>query len=286
MLALVLGIVGAIASDALDTTFSDADEVSTRMHLDVLGTLPEVRHLASRVQDPGNSLTSVSRRSAEMSMRYEEAVRMLRNAVGLAGTGHVLGTLLITSATPGEGKSTTAAHLAAACSQAGKKVLLIDADLRRPSLHKKFEIAKKIGLSDVLAHRILPVDVIVEVGVPGLFVMPAGPPMLNAADLISLGFAGVLNQTSRNFDLVIVDAPPMLGVSETQELSHMVDGVLLVAKADSTSARELGDALEVLSRSRANVLGVVMNHVKVSSLRGFGHYYHQPESDETAGAES
>ncbi len=286
VLSLVLGIFGAIAADALDTTFSDADEVSTRMHLDVMATLPEVRHLREKVEDQGNSIVPVSARSIEMNMRYEEAVRMLRNAIGLAGANHALGTLLITSSGPGEGKSTTAAHLAAAFAQAGKKVLLVDADLRRPSLHKKFDITKKIGLSDVLAHRILPVDVIVEVNVPGLFVMPAGPAMLNAADLISQGFAGVLNQTARNFDLVIVDAPPMLGASETQELSHMVDGVLVVTKADSTSARELGDTLTVLTRSRANVLGVVMNEVKSSRLKGFGYYYQSQQAEEKTEAAS
>ncbi len=286
VLSLVLGVFGAIAADALDTTFSDADEVSTRMRMDVMATLPEVRHLREKVEDQGHSILPVSARSIEMNMRYEEAVRMLRNAIGLAGANHALGTLLITSSGPGEGKSTTAAHLAAAFAQAGKKVLLIDADLRRPSLHKKFDITKKIGLSDVLAHRILPVDVIVEVNVPGLFVMPAGPAMLNAADLISQGFAGVLNQTARNFDLVIVDAPPMLGVSETQELSHMVDGVLVVTKADSTSARALGDTLTVLSRSRANVLGVVMNGVKASSLRGFGYYYQSQQAEKKTGSAS
>jgi len=283
ILALVLGVIGAIAADALDTTFSDADEVSARLRMDVMGVLPEVRRLSAVVEEPqSNGLTNFSSRSAELSMRYEEAVRMLRNSIGLAGTSHAIGTLLITSAGPGEGKTTTAAHLAAAFAQAGKKVLLIDADLRRPSLHKKFEITKKLGLVDVLAHRISPVDVIVEVNVPGLFVMPAGPAMLNAADLISLGFAGVLNQVSRNFDLVIVDAPPMLGVSETQEVSSMVDGVLVIAKAESTSARALAETLTMLNRSRANVLGIVMNQVKFSSLKGFGYYYHQNRQDDSA----
>jgi capsular exopolysaccharide synthesis family protein len=285
VLALVLGVMGAIAADALDTTFSDADEVSGRMNLEVMVTLPEVRRLSVRVEDQSNALTNFSGRSAEMNMRYEEAVRMLRNAIGMAGATKPLRTVLITSPGSGEGKSTTAAHLATACAQAGKKVLLIDADLRRPSLDKKFDITRKIGLVDVLAHRILPVDVIVEVNVPGLFLMPAGPSMLNAADLISLGFAGVLNQVAPNFDLVLVDAPPMLGVSETQELATMVDGVLVIAKADSTSARALGETWASLTRSRANVLGVVMNQVKLSSLKGFGYYDKQYRQKEGAGTE-
>ncbi len=286
LLSLMLGVVGAIAADSLDTTFSDADEVSSRMRMNVMGTLPEVRRLGVKLDEPSNSLAVFSSRSAEMSMRYEEAVRMLRNALTLAGTGHALGTLLVTSPGPGEGKSTTAAHLAAACAQAGKKVLLIDADLRRPTLAKKFDVAKKIGLSDVLAHRILPVDVIVEVQIPGLFLMPAGPAMLNAADLISMGFAGVLNQVSRNFDLVIVDTPPVLGFSETQELATMVDGTLLITKADSTSARALSETVEALRRGHANILGIVMNQVRVSSLKGFGYYYQAPHDGEELGVHS
>jgi capsular exopolysaccharide synthesis family protein len=285
VLALILGILGALGADALDTTFSDADEVSARLRTEVMGTLPDVRRLSAKVDDQVNTLTGVPGRSAEMSVRYEEAIRMLRSAIALAGTNHALGTLLITSSGPGEGKSTTAAHLAAACAQAGKKVLLIDADLRRPALHKTFDIVKTIGLSDVLAHRILPVDVIVEVNVPGLFVMPAGPAVLNAADLISLGFSSVLNQVSRNFDLVIVDAPPMLGLSETQELATMVDGVLVVTKADSTSAKALAETLAALARGRANLLGVVMNQVKFASLKGFGYYYQQRPQDDGTGAQ-
>jgi capsular exopolysaccharide synthesis family protein len=282
VLALLLGVLGALATDAFDTTFSDADEVSARMRLEVLSTLPEARRLAVKVDSQTGMVPSAYGRGAEMSVRYEEAIRMLRNSIGLAGMQQPLRTLLITSSGAGEGKSTTAAHLGAACAQAGKKVLLIDADLRRPSLHKKFGVTKKIGLADILAHRISPVDVIVEVNVPGLFLMPAGPPMLNAADLISLGFAGVLTQASRNFDLVIVDAPPMLGLSETQELATMVDGVLLLAKADGTSAKALGETMSALIRCRAKVLGVVMNQVKFSRLKGFGYYdqTHAPSEPE------
>jgi succinoglycan biosynthesis transport protein ExoP len=270
-LALLLGMFGALAADALDTTFSDAEEVSARLRLQVLGTLPDVRRLGAKVNNETSPPTGTDGRGADVSAHYEESIRMLRNSIGQAAMRQSLRTVLITSAGVGEGKSTTAAHLAAACAQAGKKVLLIDADLRHPSLHKKFEIDKKLGLADILAHRIAPVDVIVEVGVPGLFLMPAGPPMLNASDLISLGFAGVLNDVSRNFDLVIVDAPPMLGLSETQELATVVNGVVLIAEADGTSAAALAETLSALSHCRANVLGIVMNRVKFSRLKGFGY---------------
>src|SRR5581483_1148472 len=194
LLALVLGVLGAIAADALDTTFSDGAEVSARMQLEVMGILPDARLSRTKGDAATTALSTLHSRSTAVGADYEEAIRMLRNAIGRAGMNGVIRTLLITSGAAAEGKSTTAAHLAEACAQGGKKVLLIDADLRRPSLHKKFAITSKIGLADVLAHRISPADAIVEVAVPGLFVMPAGPPMLNSADLISLGFTGVLNK--------------------------------------------------------------------------------------------
>ncbi len=282
LLALVLGVLGAIAADALDTTFSDAEDASVRLRLEVMGVLPDVRRLRAKADTQTSTLPALYSRSADMGAQYEEAIRMLRNVIGRAGSSQSVRTLLITSGAVAEGKSTTAAHLAAACAQGGKKVLLIDADLRRSSLHKRFEITTTIGLVDVLAHRNSPVDVIVETDVPGLFVMPAGSPMVNAADLISLGFAGVLNKVRNNFDLVIVDAPPTLGLSETQELAAMVDGVLVIAKAGATSAKELAGTLAALSRSGANVLGVVMNQVKFSGLETYSHSYQQHGRDDQA----
>jgi capsular exopolysaccharide synthesis family protein len=272
-LALVLGVLGAVAADALDNTFSDADELTARVGLEVMATLPDVVKLRKSATLSSTSNT-VYGRSLEMGGRYEESIRMLRSALGRAGINQSLKTLLITSGSTAEGKSTTAARLAEACALGGKKVLLIDADLWRPSLLKKFDGGTKIGLADVLAHGIAPVEVIVEV-VPGLFVMPAGPALMNAADLIGAGFAEVLQNVRNNFDLVIVDAPPLLGPSETQEIATMVDGVLVIAKAEVTLAKDLAETFTVLKRSRANVLGVVLNQVKFSNLKGFEGYYEQ-----------
>lgn len=285
-LALLLGILGAIAADALDNTFEDADEVSARMRLQVLGALPDdMKQLAAK-GEPAALLPAVYNRSsergslyAERSAGYEEAIRMLRNSIG---SNRALRTVLITSGCLGEGKSTTAAHLSAACARGGKKVLLIDADLRRPSLHKKFGMTKRIGLVDVLTHRTSPMDVIAEADVPGLFVLPAGVPAANAADLINLGFSGVLSKVRSNFDLVIVDAPPTLGVSETQEIAAMVDGVLVMARAQVTSAQDLEETVATLRRSGANVLGVVMNQVKPSALKRPGYFYRQYRQEDQA----
>jgi capsular exopolysaccharide synthesis family protein len=275
VLALVMGVLGAIAAEALDNTFSDAEELTARVRLEVMATLPDIRPLRKH-----GALTStfhtVYSRSLEMGARYEESIRMLRNAIGRMRTQQAMDepprTLLITSGNAGEGKSTTAARLAEACARGGKKVLLIDADLWRPSVLKKFDVYSKLGLADVLANGISPADVIVEV-IPGLFIMPAGPALMNPADLIGLSFSNVLSQVKSHFDLVIIDAPPLLGPSETQEIATMVDSVLVIVRAHATSAKHLAETLKTLSRSRANVAGIVLNRVKVANLRGFANYY-------------
>ena len=264
VLALILGLLGAIAVDALDTTFSDAADVSGRLQFEVVGALPVAQQLSPRATGERGGLPALYGRAAGQSSTYEEAIRMLRTYVG---SNRSVRTVLITSSASGEGKSTTAGQLAAACAQGGKKVLLIDADLRNPSLHRLFGIANRIGLVDVLAHRVSAVDVLAEVDVPGLFVLPAGVLAVNAADLISLGFEGVLNEVRGNFDLVVVDAPPAHGVPETQEIASMMDGVLVIAQAHVTSAGELSGTLGALHRAGANVLGIVVNQVKFSTRK-------------------
>lgn len=277
--ALLLGILGVIAADALDTTFSDAEDLSARLRLDIIGILPEMGQSKAHADTQISALHCIQSRSYEGGPRYREAVRMLRNSIGHAGTNEFIRTLLITSSTTAEGRSTTAAHLAEACAQRGKRVLLIDADLRSPSLHTKFELTRRIGLADVLLHKISPLDVIVETDVAGLFVMPAGS-FRKGTDLISLGFAGVLNKVRSNFDLLIIDGPPVLGLSETQELATMVDGVVVIGKADATPAKQLAETLTTLSRSRANVLGVVVNQVRHSHLHSLANYFQQSRHDE------
>ncbi len=117
-----------------------------------------------------------------------------------------------------------------------------------------------------------------------LYVLPAGHPSRNAADLISMGFAATLEIASRDFDLVIVDGPPMLGIAESQEMAGLVDGVLLLTKAGSTTGRAVAETLASLLRVRANILGVVMNQVKPSSC--YGPYYYYSSNAENARADS
>lgn len=285
VLSVFIGIFAALLRDSMDTTFSDAEEAASRLHLDVLATIPGSRRMPllgrSEQHDRVPSGT-VRRRSAELAAQYGQAIRALRNALSTATVDRPVRSVLMTSPNPSEGKSTTAINLAVASAQIGKKVLLLDADLRRPSLHKHFDLSVTTGFSDVLGRSAPIREAIVKIDDLNLYILPAGRPSRNAADLISMGFATTLDTVSRDFDLVVVDGPPMLGIAESQEMAGLVDGVLLLTKAGSTTGRAVADTLASLLRVRANILGVVMNQVKPSACYGPYYYYSTDTSESRA----
>jgi capsular exopolysaccharide synthesis family protein len=277
ILAAIFGILIALLASALDTTFSDSEEIESRLDIDVLASLPAAGSLPSlSPKDAAATITGTSKRSAELTACYQEAVRTLRAALNLALSSRPTRSLLITSAVPGEGKSTIAAHLAVACAQLGKKVLLIDANLRRPTLDKTFKVAATLGFSDVFMGKRPHADAIVKLDQPGLFLMPAGAASRGAVDLVGIGFPALLAKVSREFDLVIVDAPPILAASETLELARVADGVLLVTKAAKTGTRLVSKTMSALLRARANVIGLVMNQVKPSHVDAYPCHHLEP----------
>jgi capsular exopolysaccharide synthesis family protein len=273
ILSAVLGVLAVILADSLDNTFSEPEEVAARFKLDILSSIPAVRRLPP-IRSIGNTILPVETegRNAELIMLFGEAVRILRNSIGLMSFERPIHTLLMTSANPSEGKSTASAHLALSCAQVGKKVLLIDADMRRPTVHKQFAINCETGLSEALPGSVAVNDAIVQIEGTSLYVLPAGPVTHMASDLISMGFASILAKLVRDFDLIIIDGPPMLGLAEAQEIASMVDSVLLVAKSGSTTGKAVADAIAGLMRVRANILGVVMNQVK-ASRSSYGYHY-------------
>jgi capsular exopolysaccharide synthesis family protein len=186
-----------------------------------------------------------------------------------------LRSLLVTSASPGEGKSTIAAHLAVSHAQQGHRTLLIDGDLRRPSVHRRFEIPCALGLSDVLVSELPWQDAVVKLpNLPSLDVLPAGPTSRRAADLVGRGLQQVLEEASAQYDLVILDAAPLLGFAEPLQMATVVDGVLVVTRAGETSRKAVASVVASLRRLRAAVIGVVLNEVnkEMSDSYYYGHY--------------
>src|SRR6185503_9246521 len=203
---------------------------------------------------------------------YEEAIRTLRNSILLTDFDRQFRTLLVTSASPSEGKSTIAIHLAVAHAQQHRRTLVIDGDLRRPSVHKRFGMQNSLGLSNVLLNDLPWRETLLKPpGIPDLDILPAGSISRRAADLIGVGLQRLLDECSNHYDLIILDAPPLLGFPEPLIMATAADGVVIVARAGQTSRKGVANVLAMLTRLRANVLGLVLNevHREVSD-----HYYY------------
>jgi capsular exopolysaccharide synthesis family protein len=167
-----------------------------------------------------------------------------------------------------------AVHLAMANADQGKKTLLVDADLRRPSLHAKFGLAPREGLSNVLTGEMAWRDVVVPIeGKPSLTLLPSGPGSHRAADLIGPRLSSLLDEFAKEYDLVILDSTPLLGFAECLQMATAADGVLIVARAGETRRKAVAAVVSVLHRLRSNIIGVVLNQVsKSTSSDGYSYY--------------
>jgi capsular exopolysaccharide synthesis family protein len=294
LFATFFSVGAAILSDVLDDTVRDPDQVKHLMNAEVIGSLPAVKDWRRRLspvagisvldgvvsERNGASSSAVAGAliaplaSADKALsNYEEAIRTLRNSILLTDFDRRLRSVLLTSASPSEGKSTVAAHLAAIHAGQHKRTLLIDGDLRRPSAHRLYQVPNSVGLSNVLLQQISWRDAVIRIDDPkGLDVLPAGPSTRRASDLIGMGLAEVVEEATREYDLVVLDAPPLLGFAEPLHMATAVDGVIVVARAGDTSRKALNSVINTLARLRANLVGVVLNevHRDVSA----GYYYH------------
>lgn len=283
LFSTLVAVGAAVVTDVLDDTVRDPEQVSRTLRADVVGSLPQVKswksHLATVVESGGGVLAqSRSKRNGRHSLTtYEEAIRTLRNSILLTDFDRRLRTLLITSAAPSEGKSTIAIHLAVVHAQQRQRTLLIDGDMRRPSVHKRFNLSNSTGLSNALAGQRAWNEVLLKPpSIPDLHVLSAGSlSPRRAADLIGRGLGAILEEASSEYDLVIVDAPPLLGFPEPLQMAAAVDGVVVVARAGQTSRKAVASVLSTLQRLRANVVGLVLNevHKDMSDSYYYYHYY-------------
>lgn len=292
--SIALAVGGAILTDALDTTVRDPEMTSRFLGTDVIGILPAVKsasHLNLLAPRSPNSL-SPRRLRGEISETapkegdgyhrkdyyrtisgFEEAIRTLRNTILLSDVEKPLRSLLITSASPGEGKTTAAAHLAIAHAEQGRKTLLVDGDLRRPSIHRKFGLTASTGLTNILMQEVEWKDTVIHIdGKPNLDIIPSGPPSHRASDLIGPRMGDLLDEFAKDYDLVILDAPPLLGFAEPLQMATVTDGVLVISRAGETKRKAVGSVLAALNRLRANVVGVVLNQMKSDTSDGYSYY--------------
>ena len=261
VIGLVLGFAIALLLELLDDRINSPEAAERVLRLPSLGHVPMVEEEGLRL------IRDISSFSPLM-----ESYRSLRTNLNFAAVGNELRTLLITSSVPSEGKSTTAANLAMALALDGKRVVIVDADLRRPSQHKLFKVESNPGLTDVLVDSHTLDDVMQPTNVENVWIVPAGSPPPNPAELLgSSAMERVVEQLKERADIVLFDTPPTLLVADSIVLSARMDGVLLVVAFGDTKKANIRRSVELLQRAGTSVLGTVLNRI---SSPGGGYYYY------------
>lgn len=200
-----------------------------------------------------------------------EAYRSLRTSIQFAGLDHKCRTILVTSSSPGEGKSTTVANFGVVMAQTGSRVCLIDSDLRRPTLHRVFGLSNNKGLTTALLEGLPFAQVAQVTSVPNLMALTSGPVPPNPAELVgSNRMRESLEAAVEDFDMILLDSPPLVSVSDAVALSAFTDGVVLVVQTGKVPHEVIRRAAAQLHAVKGRVLGVVMNAV---NLRRDGYYY-------------
>lgn len=223
----------------------------------------------------GIQLTTLT---APMSVVTEQ-VKTIRTNLNYAMVGKPLKTLMITSAIQGEGKSTVDSNLAVEYAKKGLQVLLVDADLRRPTIHQTFAISNQRGVSSWLSGQLTDVNEAIYPVLDHLFVMPSGPKPPNPAELLASDrMTKFLTVATRKLDLVIVDAPPILPVTDARILAGQVDGTVLVVRQNFVEKVAVRQAVSALKNARAQLLGTILNDVDIKT-HGYGYGYYGTETN-------
>jgi capsular exopolysaccharide synthesis family protein len=269
LLAAMLGLMVvcgvAVLIEYLDDTLKAEDETDQRFGLPTLG-------FVRRMQAPKEGESPLRTRGGI------EAYAQLRTNVHFAGLGKSLKKLVVTGSIPGEGKSTTASGLAIALSQAGQRVILVDTDLRRPSLHKMFQVSNSYGITGLLLSRSEdPKNALMATSYENLMLLPSGPVPANPADLLmSPNWQNLMDRLCEIAHYVIFDTPPVLSVSDASILAGRADGTILVAETGRTRRNAVREALTALERTNAHVVGIVKNKIRTRQAH---YYYYEYSSD-------
>jgi capsular exopolysaccharide synthesis family protein len=218
-------------------------------------------------QMQNRSLISMTAPKSPVAEQY----RTIRTNIQFSTVDEEISSMIVTSAGPGEGKSTTAANLAVVFAQQGKKVLLVDADLRKPTAHYTFKVDNHVGLTNILTRQSTINEAVKRTSQDFLSLLTSGPIPPNPAELMaSKTMRQFIADAKRDYDIVLFDSPPVLAVADAQILSNSVDGVVLVVSSGKTELESAKKAKELLEQAQAKILGTVLNNKKVQD----SHYYY------------
>ncbi len=266
LIGLLLGVAGAVLRDLLDTSVKNAEELAELTGHAVMSVVPTDNSVDKHplITDPGVSPTR------------GEPYRVLRTNLQFTGIDSRNRTIQITSVLPNEGKTTVSANLAIAFAQSGRRVLLIDADLRHPSLAAMLDLDNSVGVTTALLTG-ADLEACVQTHATGIDVLATGPTPPNPAEVLETeAMTALLNRARESYDIVVIDTPPLLPVADPAILASKVDGVLLIARYGRTRKDELLRATQRLAAVDARVLGVLLNATPKSSVYssyGYGYAY-------------
>jgi capsular exopolysaccharide synthesis family protein len=264
-----LGVGLAFFFEYLDNRVKTPEEIENELGLPSLGLIP----MTASVSGKANPLISDSAPPS-----FSEAFRALRTNILFSAAAGGPRSIVVTSTGPSEGKTMVAGNVAIGLAQTGQRVLLIDADMRRPRAHELFNVPVEPGLSNLLVGASKPSDVVQASGVENLWVMPAGKTPPNPAELLgSKRFADLAGSLGGHFDCVVIDTPPVLAVTDAAVVAHRASGVLFVIAADVTSRQAAQTALDQLEHAHAKFLGAVLNRVDVERHSYYYSRYYRKE---------
>ena len=271
VVGLLIGLVLAVGREQLDSSIRTGEDLRRiRPDIPVLGTVPQYQPGKDNPADQPILL-------AEPRSPVSEAYRSIATSLGLLSFEHASAALQITSPVAGDGKTTVVANLGVALARTGQQVILLDADLRRPTLHQRF--GSEVGTTafgDILLHDRDPLDACIDLGVEGLRLLPARPTDANPADLLQSDTARkVIERLSGECDILIIDSPPVLPVADALIIGRHVDRAILVTAAGSTREDQVAAAIEAIEAMRTEVTGMILNGVEA---RATYSYYSRSES--------
>ncbi len=267
LMGLMVGGGLAFFVDFLDDTLKDAEEVRYALGMPILATIPYIAQDPVEDEDTPSILTFRSPKNA-----ISEAFRSLRTSVHFSAISTDKKVILITSSFPGEGKTTIISNLAVTLAQAGSRVLIVDCDMRRPSLHKIFKKLKVPGLSEILAGDSSVEEALIVTPINGLDFIPAGTSPPNPSELLSSQqFQDLLNQFKLTYDHVLLDAPPVLAVTDAPLLTTAADLMILVLETERVPLKTAQRTMEMLDMVKAPIAGVVLND-KTGQAQRYGYY--------------
>jgi len=275
LLGLGLGVGLTFAREYFDNSLKTIEDLE-HMGFSVLGSIPFIK-----AEENGKKKASlVSMRSRLITHHkpkspVSESYRTLRTNLQFLDIDHPVKTLVLTSAGPGEGKSTTVANVAITFAQMGSKVLLVDTDLRKPIMHRLFGVSRDVGLTNFLINKMDLKEVVIKTEINGLDIMTSGPLPPNPSELLSSrAMINFIEEVKKKYDMIFFDTPPVIAVTDATVLSSKLDGAVLIVKSSETDREALKRAHTQLENVKARVFGTLLNGVHMDDMFGSYYYYY------------